>query len=588
MSILDGWFSLSNEQNTSPTEDDERKEGVLDEPEDEMSLKLDDQELLDLSSDWDKSWKKKVENELKDKRDNNKKAWLGLSSSTSKCTDTDNVIFESVETFIPNASRQTPVPVVFADNSERGKITADKVQKMLAFQADRLRLKTKNKLILRHWAIDYIGAVKIGWDYIANDVSVKVIRPQRLILDPDATNEISEYTGEYVGEVRRDTATTLTKRFPKKAEYIKTLCKGKMGTVLQYTEWWTPEYVFWRMENEILGKYKNPHWNYEEPVAVTDEYGEVSMEMKRGTNHFNLPKMPYVFMTVFSLGENPVDDTSLIEQVIPLQNTVSKRITQIDSNADAMNNGWLVSGDAFSKAEAVDFARSVNSGNVGWVPTGDVNRAARKEPAVPLPQFIYQDLMDKRAEIKNIFGVRGSTPQGILNERTVGGKIEIKGQDIDRISQITEFLEQFNDEVFNWLTQMFMVYYDEEHIAAIIGSENAEEFISLKAEEMNQKLLVSVKEGSMIPKDPLTRRNEAVDLWAAGAIDPITLHERLDDPNPREAAEKLVTWQTNPQALFGGMEAQPEMAVPGGTGTIEQITPMSEAPPELQTGTVIQ
>ncbi len=588
MSYLDGWHSLSNEQNTSSVEDDERKEGVLDETEDEVSLDLDDSELLELSEQWEKSWEKKVENELDDKRKNNKNAWLGKQDPSAKCTDTDNVIFESVETFIPNASRQTPVPVVFADNSEDGKSLANKVQKMLAFQADRLRLKTKNKLVLRHWAIDYIGAVKIGWDYVSNDVSAKVIRPQRLILDPDATNEISEYTGEYVGEVRRDSAATLIKRFPKKKEFIKRQCKDKMGTVLQYTEWWTPEYVFWRMEKEILAKYKNPNWNYDEEAMVMDEYGNQTLEKRKGQNHFDTPRMPYVFLTIFSLGENPVDDTSLIEQVIPLQKIVHKRVKQIDDNADAMNNGWLVSGDSFSKAEATGFARALNAGNVGWVPTGDVNKAARREAAVPLPQFVYQDLIDKRAEIKNVFGVRGSTPQGILNERTVGGKIEIKGQDIDRISQITEFLEQFNDEIFNWLTQMFVVYYDETHVAAIIGSENAEEFIELRAEDFQQKLLVSVKEGSMIPKDPLTRRNEAVDLWAAGAIDPITLHERLDDPNPREAAEKLITWQTNPQALLGeqgmqGMQGQ----VPGGS-TIDQIVPETQAPPGLQTGTVIQ
>ena len=70
-------------------------------------------------------------------------------------------------------------------------------------------------------------------------------------------------------------------------------------------------------------------------------------------------------------------------------------------------------------------------------------------------------------------------------------------------------------------------------------------------------LKVSVKEGSLIPKDDLTKRNEAIDLWSAGALDPITLFERLDDPNPYETAKKLFLWKTMPQLLFAeDQEAQ--------------------------------
>jgi len=109
------------------------------------------------------------------------------------------------------------------------------------------------------------------------------------------------------------------------------------------------------------------------------------------------------------------------------------------------------------------------------------------------------------------------------------------------------------------------VYYDEPHIASIIGSENTFETVQIRNTDLNRKLTVSVKEGSMIPKDPLTVANQAIDLFAAGAIDPITLHERLDDPNPRETVKKLVEFQTNPQGLFPEVsQQQPGAAVQGG------------------------
>ena len=95
-----------------------------------------------------------------------------------------------------------------------------------------------------------------------------------------------------------------------------------------------------------------------------------------------------------------------------------------------------------------------------------------------------------------------------------------------------------------------MVYYDEPHMASILGSENTFETVEIQNSDLNRKLTVSVKEGSMIPKDPLTQANQAIDLFQAGALDPITLHERLDDPNPRETVKKLVTFQSNPSSLF--------------------------------------
>lgn len=76
----------------------------------------------------------------------------------------------------------------------------------------------------------------------------------------------------------------------------------------------------------------------------------------------------------------------------------------------------------------------------------------------------------------------------------------------------------------------------------------------------------------MIPQDPLTRRNEAVDLWAEKAIDPITLAERLDIPNPQDYAKRLFLWQNNPAALF------PDLASPMAQPTPEAAPPPSGIP----------
>src|SRR6185503_12476817 len=108
--------------------------------------------------------------------------------------------------------------------------------------------------------------------------------------------------------------------------------------------------------------------------------------------------------------------------------------------------------------------------------------------------------------------------------------------DESRIGLISEYLEQVADEIFNWYVQLMYVYYDEPHTIAVLGQQMATQYFTLSQQDFIGNLTVSVKEGSLIPKDSLTKRNEAIELWGAGAIDPITLFERLEDPNPHQRA----------------------------------------------------
>ena len=481
--------------------------------------------------------------------------WLGKQYGYSDLDKglVDNVIFQSLETYLPIASRQIPTPVVTTDNTAEGIKLSEDVQKMLVHIADIQAMKVKNKQVLRNWALYYLGALQVGWDYIENDISLQVVRSQDLILDPSASYEVNEYLGSYVGRYRSSAASTLVTKFPKMAAVIKAAVSDKMATKIGYIEWWTNDYVFWTMKDIILGKFKNPHWNYTEKVKKTDEFGNEIEEEVKGSNHFKQPKIPFIFLSIFNLGKQPHDETCLIEQSMTLQDTVNKRSRQIDKNADEMNNGWVVNSQ-FDKEAANNLATALKKGGVIRAPTTDISQSVQRFPGVPLPNFIPEDLFDKRAEIQNIMGVRGSMAQGIMSERTVRGKIEIKGQDVDRISLVTDYLEQFSDAVFNWCLQMMFVYYTEEHTASIIGTDKAVEFISIRNSDLNREFTVSVKEGSMIPQDPLTRRNEAVDLWAQKAIDPISLAERLDVPNPQDYAKRLYQWQTNPQSLFPDLQ----------------------------------
>ena len=82
----------------------------------------------------------------------------------------------------------------------------------------------------------------------------------------------------------------------------------------------------------------------------------------------------------------------------------------------------------------------------------------------------------------------------------------------------------------------------------------------------------------MIPKDSLSEYNSALTLWEQGALDPLSLFERLDDSNPPERATKLLIFKTNPvqymQQFLGIAPPAPVMPqIPQGGGGSEAGQP---------------
>src|SRR3990167_9530172 len=136
--------------------------------------------------------------------------------------------------------------------------------------------------------------------------------------------------------------------------------------------WTTDDYIFWTLEDQVLHKTKNPHWNdeTEQPLPADpysgmppmDEQGMPLTQTVQGKNHFKNKKKPYIFLSVFNLGKHPHDDTNLMQQNIPLQDLINKRLSQIDKNADNSNGGVAVSGDAFTEEQASKVAKARRAG----------------------------------------------------------------------------------------------------------------------------------------------------------------------------------------------------------------------------------
>lgn len=540
-----GLFSDTNkaqgiDENTNPT------------PTDEYESTLDEVEVMELIGQWKRTYAVYYDPIEKGQK-TSFNYWVGKQKTDAGDVESvmDNLIFEAVETFLPIATRANPEPLVNADPSDIGQQIAKDVKVALVNWADQQKLRRKLAKSTRGWLLNRLGVIKMSWSPITKQIEISVVNAKKMIFDKDGyVDEGGIFRGEYEGEKKSATADKLMEMFPKKADKIKAKASGKTGTKLDYIEWWyRGKDIIFTLDDVLLGKYKNPHWNYDGEEVSMDPETETEIKTPiQGTNHLKEMLSPYRYLSIFTTGEQPHDNTSLILQNIPQQDKINRRERQIEDNVKRMNNGIVVDGDAFTEEQASQAASALARGVAIRVPKpmGNIANKVVRLPAPALPADVFESLRDGRQELRNIFGTAGSTAEGVKSQESVRGKILVNQMDSSRIGGgITEYIEQLADSLYNLAVQFMFVHYDEEHFITTSGSITGIELITLKNDRfpLLKTLDITVKEGTLVPKDPLTQRNEAIDLWSASAIDPRSLYKKLDFPNPDEATEQLILWQ---------------------------------------------
>lgn len=536
-------------------------EGVIGEKFDALRFEMSDEELLRLRDKWEASYapyevvyKKWAEKNLESylgKRPDGQ--WLAGDHPLAA-----NIQFEAEETFLAATLAKNPEPVVYSDNTPEGNAVANAVKTMLAYHADQLVLRRKFSLMVRQWSIHHLGVIKVGWNKAINDVAVENRKIQNFIFDPEGyVDAFGDFIGR-LGERFEVTADVLMSIFPKHKDYIDLVVDSKLGTKVVYTEWVSADntFFFTTFKDKVLDKFKNPYFRYEEPQLdplgnpVLDEVGQPVMVTPR--NHFAVPKKPFVFLSVYSLQEQPHDITGLIEQNIANQNLITRRTEQIDFNASAANNSFAFSEDNFNQETAKQAANARKKGNAILVPSGGpIDKAIMPLNGQNLPADIFNQLTIAKDDLRTSWGVQGITAQPEDEDQTARGMILNQAHDTSRIGGgIGEGIEQVADNVFNWLTQLYYVFYDEKHWAAVMGNAKAVEYVAISNADLDRQLIVSVAPDSLRPKDDVTNMNLAQALFDKGAIGPKTLLKMLDFPDPDNAAADGVLYRADPMAYL--------------------------------------
>lgn len=538
-------------------------EGAVGDRFDALTLDMSDDELLAMRDLMEQQYAT-YESKLKPIWEKNLESYLGKRADgqwlNSEGPIAANLQFEAEETYLSAALAKNPEPVVWADNTPEGNAVANSVKTMLQFHSDQLCLRRKLALMVRQHSIYHLGVLKYGWNSKINDVAIENRRIQNFVFDKDGyVDAYGDFVGA-LGERIEVTAEKLIDMFPDHEMYITLTVDGQLGTKVIYTEWWSGDdsFTFTTYKEVVLDKHKNQYFKYPEPITdpITGEEatdpitGEPLMTQVR--NHFATPKKPYTFLSVFSLQEQPHDITGLIEQNIANQQIITKSTDQIDFNVSTSNNGYAYSEDNFNEETAKQASTARRKGNPILIPSGGpIDKAIMPLPAQPLADSFFKHLEITKNDLRSSWGVQGIAAQPPEDDQTARGMILNQSHDTTRIGGgIGDAIEQVADNGFNWLTQLYYVFYDEKHFAAIMGNAKAVEYVELSNQDMNRQLIVSVAPDSLKPKDEVTQMNLAQDLFVKGAIGPKTLLKMLDFPNPDEAAADGVLYKMDPAGYF--------------------------------------
>jgi hypothetical protein len=403
-------------------------------------------------------------------------------------------------------------------------------------------------MMMRHMIVYRYGAWKPFWNEYTNNVDVKWVRPKRLYF-PKVATELP-----YVMEKIDLTADEMKDTFGEKKfeEFLKnrgekTEDLNKVNGIYTIWEIWNKNMVFWKSSGLILDKRSNPYFSFD----------------NIDKNHFTNPKIPYIIASAFKFGNEPIGETDLIQQSIPIQDEINVAGRLIINNANKTGNcQWFIDASVCSEEEANN--KFTNAPGLIIYGSGVANQnLLRRDAPPPLPSYIENLKIMAENSFDNIFGTHSTTRGERGEPETLGGRIMLKQADYGRIDLLVREYERCVTELGNWFTQMMKMYYVGKKTFRYYG-ETGIKFVSLIPEMIQSGIRVVVKSGTTLPTDEFTKRQEAIQLWSMGALDPVTLYERLKFPNPQESAQKLMSFRQGQIMMEGAAQqnAQGAMAKP--------------------------
>lgn len=524
----------------------------------------------------------------------NNPAWLdSLPKKKSKVRD--NRIFVNMEAVVNAVIANLPKPNIIPGRATpQSKTLAMAQQKFFQTKYNDRNVKETVRKGLRNLYLGRLVVLKPFWDTNLNDVNVRAIDPRLVRFSQKSTKEDeSDFAIEEVDEL----ISGMVEKFPtKKLEIMKHFgIANDKQLLLQdrevtYQEAWCDDYLVCKLNLIILSKKKNPYWDWDGIQLTPDEFAiindeKTTLETRRATfgqakmrkisttpdvdtpevegneydiqnsapetaqqklsayyfNHFDKPRKPYIFATMFNHENTPIGSTDFITQAIPLQEDIDETKRNITENAKIVNGVIKVDSTVMDQPSATRLRFETG----GLIYGKGVKDGVTRETGNPLPAFVQQSLDDSRKEIDDIMAASSAFRGVREGQETRGGRLALIDQSFLRLNELVQVVDYLNAELFNWWYQLAKVNYTEHHYAKSMGADNAVEIMDIMQDDFEDGTEVRVVPGKTLPEDRAFKYEQAQEDVKAGNIGVPDYLEIAGYDNPSQLAKNLVTWGAN-------------------------------------------
>jgi len=487
-------------------------------------------------------------------QDDNEKYYLGTQLDQSlfsyEIPTAENLLYMAVETILSIITSRKREPIVLAaQENDESRDLKEKTQQYLTWKWHDEDMEIKFEDWVRHAMIYRIGILKIRYDEKRDDYEIVNVRPQRIMIDKDATDE---YNARFIIEFRDDTLGDLLEMFPKAKQKLTEAYGEQLGTKITYVEYWTNEFVVWKVGGIILDKKKNPNWDWDEKDRAESlnkmrkRWADKTQKDKLKNillNYFNEPRKPFIILSLKNLNNSIYSDTTDFEQGKVVQDLVNKRKRQIDKHAMRSLGREVYSGQVLDKNEAKKAIANPNAPL--WITRGNASNAVTFLAPQPMSPSLMQDLQDSKQALDNVMGTHGTTRGEQGANETARGRTILREGDFGRIDMMNRRIDKKIELLYGWMCQMTKVWYNEAHFVKLLGRENAEQYLQYSQDDMEDGIEVMVK--SEITVNKALEREQMGERLKAKMIDPLTFFEKTDEPKPKEMARRFIYYTLDPK-----------------------------------------
>lgn len=309
---------------------------------------------------------------------------------------------------------------------------------------------------------------------------------------------------------------------------------------------------------------KNPYFDYQgrkklfskemeekESYSIDDIFPDTGEDdVKSETvynNYFEDPQKPYFFMVYENMGEQPISETSRVEQILEFQDSINMDGSIIQDMNIRSRGKDLFDTNAIPQT-TLDTINLYDIDQVLGldVPQGSsiANAHSRIEQS-PATVQQYRSMTDNRQKAFEMLGT-GPATRGLSSPNSTLGQEQMSREgDYGLVDDIVEdTINACSEWQANWSMQFIKLFYTKAHFRHILGKDGDVLHTKLSQDMVDNGMEVVVSASGV---DKMMRKRQAEANMNLGVGDPLSYYEDTEQSNPKERALRAMMAMAAPQ-----------------------------------------